>query len=296
MGSNIYTQQQLDLNGQINLLKSQGLVFGDEAKARHLLSNISLFRLKNYMQPLRLKGSKDFKSGATFEQAYSLYKFDAELRKLLCPELEKIEISIRTQLSLIMSDMAGEYWFADASNFRNAVKHQSTLDTLQKELSRSDEVEIVKFYSRYSNAYPPSWMTMEVSSFGTLSMLYKWLNGGHGRRQLAAYYGISDTVMESWLHSLVYVRNVCAHHGRLWNRSLRIKPLLPKRTHMPFINTNAPTDRIFFVLCIVRYFLNTVNPHTTINARLKGLLSRYPNVNPHSMGFPQGWEKEPLWK
>ncbi|MDE6380839.1 MAG: Abi family protein, partial [Muribaculaceae bacterium] len=24
--------------------------------------------------------------------------------------------------------------------------------------------------------------------------------------------------MESWLHAIVYVRNICAHHSRLWNR------------------------------------------------------------------------------
>ena len=139
MALQYYNQPQIAVEEQIHLLKSEGLLFENESRAIHLLQNISLFRLKSYLKPLRHNNSRLFKTGATFEQAYMLYKFDSELRKMICSELEKIEISIRTQLSFTMADAAGVFWFADASNFRDANRHASLLRCLQEELHRSDD-------------------------------------------------------------------------------------------------------------------------------------------------------------
>ena len=296
MTSRIYNQPQISVTEQIALLKSEGLAFNDENRAQHLLENISFFRLKSYLMPLRVPGGRRFKTGVTFEDAYSLYKFDSELRKMVCSELEKIEISFRTQLSLIMGEEAGIYWFEDQANFRDTTRHSGLLSGLRSELHRSDDDAIVDFQRQYSNAFSPTWMTFEISSFGTLSMMYRWLNPGHGRRRLARFYGVSDTVFESWLHSLVYVRNICAHHSRLWNRRMSINATVPRRTDLPFITIPADTRRIYYVLSILLYFLQTVNPQTTFVSRFKGLLSKYPNVNVSSMGFPDNWTHESLWQ
>lgn len=246
--------------------------------------------------PFRILGSRTFKAGATFDDAYSIYKFDSELRKMICSEMEKIEISIRTQLSLIMGDEYGIYWFEDSSNFRDANRHTGLLASLESELRRSDEDTIVNFQHKYSNAFPPSWMTFEISSFGTLSMMYKWLNAGHARRKVARFYGLSDTVMESWLHSMVYVRNICAHHSRLWNRQLSINALVPRRTYLPFINIPTDTKRVYYITSILLYFLQAVNPQNTFAARFKSLLAKYPNVDASAMGFSCDWKNEALWQ
>lgn len=246
--------------------------------------------------PFRKAGSRTFKSGTNFDEAYSLYKFDSKLRKMICSEMEKIEISIRTQLSLIMGDEAGIYWFEDEANFRDANRHAGLLANLEAELRRSDDDAIVDFQRRYSNAFPPSWRTFEVSPFGTLSMMYRWLNAGHARRKVARFYGLADTVMESWLHSIVYVRNICAHHSRLWNRRLSINALVPRRTHLPFVNIPSDTKRVYYIMSILLYFLQAVNPQNTFAARFKSLLVKYPNVDVSAMGFPCNWQNEVLWQ
>ena len=84
-----YNQPHITVEEQIQLLKSEGLSFENESRAKHLLNHISMFRLKSYLKPFRQHNSRCFKSGATFEQAYTLYKFDSELRKMVCSELEK---------------------------------------------------------------------------------------------------------------------------------------------------------------------------------------------------------------
>ena len=291
-----YNQPHITVEEQIQLLKSEGLSFENESRAKHLLNHISMFRLKSYLKPFRQHNSRCFKSGATFEQAYMLYKFDSEFRKMVCSELEKIEVSIRTQLSLTMAGDAGIFWFADVANFRDANRHTSLLRNLKDELHRSDDDAIIQFRSTYANPFPPTWMTFEVSSFGTISMIYHWLKTGHARRHVAKFYGVSDSVLESWLHSIVYVRNICAHHSRLWNRRLSINAIVPRRTRLPFVTIPSDTKKVYYVLSIILYLLQTINPNNTFVTRFKSLLAKYPSVDVTAMGFPSGnWQDEPLW-
>ena len=291
-----YNQPSISVDEQISLLQSEGLFFSDEERARHLLQNISMFRLKSYLKPFRQHQSKLFKPNASFENAYIIYKFDSELRKMIGSELEKIEISIRTQLSMTMSGTAGIYWFTDATNFRDDSRHASLLGNLGEELRRSDDDAVEHFRRNYTNIFPPSWMTLEVSSFGTLSLLFKHLNGGRTKRSIANYYGVADTVLESWIHSFVYVRNICAHHSRLWNKTLRVTGGFPKKTSHAFIETRVPNDKVYYVLCIIRYMLLTINPNSSFTTRLINLLQDYPSVDTRAMGFPVNWQKEPLWQ
>lgn len=292
-----YTDKPLSFKQQIEFLKNNGLTFHNESKALHTLQQISYFRLKSYMMPLMSdKVRHTFKNGATFEQAYTLYKFDSRLRKLIAGELEKIEVSIRTQMAFILSNEIDICWFADEANFVNSTKHAGLVTSLQSELDRTDDEQILRFKRMYSNAFPPAWMTMEVTSFGTLSMLYKLLKPSLTKRKIANYYGVSDSVFESWLHSIVYVRNICAHHSRLWNKILRIQPLFPRRVNGIFISSPVRNDRLYYVLCIIQYLLQNVNPGTTFPARLKALLVEFPDIDISAMGFPADWEMEKLWK
>ena len=290
-----YDKPQISIPEQIDLLKLDGLSFKDESKAKHTLENISLFRMKSYLMPLREIGQRKFKKHACFEDAYALYKFDSELRKIICSELEKIEVSIRTQLSLIMGDYSGIYWFEKSENFRNPSRHSGLLSSLKSELCRSDDEAIIGFQRKYSNLFPPTWITFEISSFGTLSMMYRYLRPGQARRKVARFYGLSDTVMESWLHAIVYVRNICAHHSRLWNRKLSINALIPRSPQLTFITIPKDTKRVYYVLSIILYFLQTINPKNTFALRFKQLLSKYPNVDTRALGFPVDWEEEKLW-
>jgi abortive infection bacteriophage resistance protein len=104
-------------------------------------------------------------------------------------------------------------------------------------------------------------------------------------------------VFISWLHGLVYIRNVCAHHARLWNRLLGIQPLFPRRTQHSWISTKGLNNkRMYYVLSIILYFLNTINPNHTFKQKLENLFAKYPNVDRQAMGFPADWQYESLWQ
>ena len=134
-------------------------------------------------------------------------------------------------------------------SFNNTAQHAKTLQSITDEYHRSDEQFVRSFKRKYSDPLPPSWMTLEVTSFGTMSILYQYLKPGIPKRDVAAVFGVSDTVFASWLHTLVYVRNICAHHARLWNRTLGVRPLMPRHPHGTFI-AHFACDR--YIACLFR--------------------------------------------
>ena len=293
-----YPKHLISFSDQIALLKQRGLSFTDENKALHLLQNISYYRLSGYWYPLLAdKENHRFKPASTFEAAYTIYKFDSELRKLIITELEKIEVAVRTQVAYILSSQYNGYWFADSSLFNNPVRHAKILSKIDEEYQRSDEEFVTAFKAKYSNPFPPSWITMEITSFGTLSILYNNLLPGRAKRNIANYFGLPDTVFASWLHSIVYIRNICAHHCRLWNKALSIRPLMPRSPRKPFVTLPANgTRQVYFKLSMIVYLLDIINPNHSFVTRFKDLLNRYPSIDVRAMGFPANWENEDIWK
>ncbi len=236
-----------------------------------------------------------------------MYCFDRKLRSLILSELEKIEISIRAKMIYILEHGIGSYWFCNSGNFKNVVRFSKTIGKINSEVSRSDEDFIKDFKDKYSNPLPPSWMSFEVSSFGTLSMIYSNLKATSHKRSIANFYGLNERQFESWIHSLVYIRNVCAHHSRLWNKELQISPQKPRvvnpRTSRPFpypskdwIDTSCvDIKRLYMSISIIAYFLQTINPSNTFKNKLLDLFRTYPTINIGAMNFPPDWQVQPLW-
>lgn len=298
MSKTPYPKPALTYAQQLEQLKARGLFIENETKALHLLENVSYYRLSGYWYPLL--GDKQnhvFKPGSTFDTAFKLYCFDRELRQMVLGELEKIEVSIRAKMTYIMVHQHGVFWFQQAHLFSNPIAHAETLANIGREFNRSDEEFIFAYKNKYSDPLPPSWMTLEITSFGSLSMLYKNLKPGKEKRAIANYFGLADSVFETWLHSIVYLRNVCAHHTRLWNRAMSIRPQFPRTPYKTWLNNVAiNNNRSYFILSMINYLLQTVNPNHSFAKRFKELRTKYSNVDVAAMGFPKGWESEPLWQ
>ena len=293
-----YQKQLQSYSDQINNLKQHGLTFLDEIKADQWLRKVSFYRLSGYWHPLLVKPQTNiFKPGSTFEQVCQLYEFDYELKNFLLANISKAEIAVRTQLAYILSLAYGGFWIENATLFANQNQHQKTIQSINDEYNRSDELFVKTFKNKYSNPLPPSWITLEISSFGTISMIYQNLNPGLTKRTVASAFGVGDSVFSSWLHSLVYVRNICAHHARLWNRTLGVRPLMPRKPHHTFITwPSSGTQHVYFTLAIVKYWLDIIEPQNNFTLELNRLLMKYPTVNVNAMGFPAGWEREPFWQ
>lgn len=293
-----YRKPTLSYQQQLQQLKDRGLAVEDDEKALHLLQNLSYYRLSGYWYPLLSdKQNHQFKPDATFDTAFNLYCFDRELRLLVLNELEKIEVAFRAQVVYQLSRSHSPFWFIDSKLFKNVSSHARSLSKIQAEYSRSDDQFIQSFKRKYADPIAPAWITLEICSFGTLSRLYENLKPGKDKRDIAAYFYLPDTVLETWLHSMVYVRNVCAHHARLWNRDMRIRPKHPQKPRRQWLaNRGVRNNRTYFILSMIVYLLNTVNPNHSFKKRLFELLQKYPNIDIQAMGFPADWQSEPLWR
>lgn len=293
-----YIKPPLTYQQQIDQLVKRGLQIDKNEKALHLLENISYYRLSGYWYPLLAdKQAHIFKPNATLETAFSLYCFDRELRQLVLAEIEKIEVAVRAKISYVLSHKHGPFWFQNQAIFKDPLKHAETLTKISSEFNRSDEEFIHAFKQRYNNPLPPSWMMMEITSFGAMSQLYKNLKPGREKREIAHFFGLSDSVFVTWLHSIVYLRNVCAHHTRLWNRAMSIRPQMPDAPQKTWLqDTRIHNNRTYFILSMVAYLLQTINPHNRFIQKFKYLLNKYSNVDTKALGFPAKWENEPLWK
>ena len=75
-----------------------------------------------------------------------------------------------------------------------------------------------------------------------------------------------------------------------------IRPMLPNRMTGSWITLPTDALRIYFSLCIIKYFLNIISPNNDMKAKVDALLSAYPSIDITAMGFPRGWESEPLWQ
>ena len=295
-----YTKQPLTYAEQINILKQRGLVVEDEEEAISILKRVSYFRLASYWRVMEENSHiHQFRSGSKFSSALSLYNFDSELRSLVFNALQHIEIAARTKINQHFAMTYGSFWFMDSSLAANKDRHHKNMESLRTELSRCRDEFIKEHFRKYdSPEFPPSWKTLEVASFGTLSKLYNNMGDFSVMKRVARDFDMPQhEYLRSWLESLTIVRNYCAHHARLWNAHFAVRPKIALRMRQKWIsNLNFPIDRLYPQLCCVAYWLNSINPQNTFTADFKLLLSKYPAVQTSMMGFPHEWQNEPLWR
>lgn len=294
-----YSKPALTYQQQLDQLKGRGLCVEDEHKALHLLANLSYYRFSAYLHPL-LKLPKiehKFKIDASFDQAFLLYCFDRDLKRLVFHELEKIEISLRAQITYIYAHDENPFWYLNEDLFVNKLKHSKTIIKIENSFLNSKTDFAIAYRKKYLNQSSPSWMALETCDFGTLSQLYSNLAPGISKRKIANYYGLKDTVLVSWLHTFVVIRNICAHHSRLWNTRLNVKPIIPRKTTHDWIDTAIISNKkSYFVIAMIRYMLFTINPTSTFADKIIDLLKQYPSISPDALGIPENAFEQNFWK
>jgi len=300
MQKKIYNEPFLSYEDQITLLKKRGMSFKNENQSLDILKRVSYYRLSGYWYIfLDLKQGKIFKENTDFDKVFELYEFDASLRKIILAELGNIEAAVRSRIVDTMSLSYGSFWLEQNNLFSDFKEYTKTIVKIIGEIDRSKEKFITSFKGEYSNEIPPAFMVMEIISFGTLSRLYKNLRLPKDKQEISQFFGLSGRIFGSWLHSLSYVRNICAHHARLWNKKLGIstKDYKSQEINNVWLENGTNNERIYMILSIIIYLLNTINKEysRSFKQELKNLFQKHPNVNTFYMGFPKDWQTEPLW-
>lgn len=296
-------------------LRERGLTITDEEKAVSYLSRIGYYRLSGYWYSFRQQQFIDgeqiktdnFLTGASFEKAVHLYVFDKKLRLLIMDALERIEIAFRVEIAHLLGEkdtfayLKPELFhpkFAVNTNRQGVTGHQNWLSKHEKLILRSKERFIE--HNKNKHGLPlPIWIACEVWDFGTLSFLFGGMKEAD-QDAIAVKFGLTNgRVLASWLRALNYLRNVCAHHSRLWNRNVVEKPKLPNSQVAPWVTPFIENDRLrsrpFLLFCITQHLMKGINPHSTWGARLSNLmLTELPDMSAmgldlNSMGITNNW-------
>jgi abortive infection bacteriophage resistance protein len=316
MSKTTYHKPPISFADQLQQLVDRNLTVNDSAKAIEYLSQISYYRLSAYFLPYqRVKDT--FDQGTTFKQIIDTYTFDRELRLLVFDCIERIEIAIRTQFIYIMAMKYGDSHFQDNPSlflssykdmYGNTIRPYNEFQGLIANAKKRKKPEV--FIKHYMDNYhtpsnPPSWMCFELLTIGQTNRMYHGLKNKSDLKEIASEFDIHPTVFKSWLLSIVYVRNVCAHHSRLWNKDLAIEPVQLKKPIGNWISPiyNSNNSRMFYFLCVLKYLLLRVNPGNRLKDKLIALFAKYPNVPIKYMGIPSdgngnllNWENEPIWQ
>ena len=276
-----YTKPHLSYQEQIQLLKTRNLIIKDETYALQKLQHISYYRLSAYFLPFYIQKDK-FLDGITFQEIIELYHFDKKLRIITFSAIEKIEIFLRTSIAYNFSKVHTPFAYMDKNNFCCEDKDYDWLiEDIKKETKWSKETFVKHFKEKYSQEDLPIWMVVETISFGTLSKLYTMLSP-QTEKLILNGIDLPSFVFKNWLHVFSYVRNISAHHSRLWNRQFVIKAKMPrhKKEFKGMIN-----DRFYTFAMMTTYILNTINDTFDFEKELNKLFEKYPNIDKKAMGF-----------
>lgn len=279
-------QPSMSIDKQISNLKEKGLVVNDEDYTKKVLNDISYFRLiKAYSLGLKEKNG-NYNPGTSFEQIVELYEFNLRFRQITFCMIERVEVSLRCRIGNYISEEYGVMGYLDKENFDKDDYHKAFLDDIKEEIRRNSRAPFVKnFRENYEDGELPVYALVEILSLGTLSKLFKNMKN-RDKKIVSRSYGVGYTYMESWIESIAYVRNVCAHYGRLYNAKLVKTPILYKE----YTEQGIRNNRVYAVLLCMRSILKDDEGWNKYVAEIKELAEHYKGVNLTSMGFPKNWE------
>ena len=296
-------KQQADL-----LIEERGLIADREILIRHL-QEVGYYRLSGYWYIFKRCNAPDsgdahderFVKGTTFDDIWSLYTFDRQLRLLTLDAIERIEVYFRSQLAYELAKDTGPFGYLKPENLPRLddEEYHDFLERCETQYSRSSEPFVRHFKKKYgdSRELPPYWIMVNLMDFGTMLHLYKGASP-KTRNALASKLGITTRVLKSWLVALNTTRNICAHHARLWNKGIGTRPIIPNKEknpewHEPFL---VRADRTCGILTILSYILERVAPNTSWRTKLFNLLDTRSADELDRMGFAEGWKESPLWE
>jgi len=298
-----YSKPPLSLDQQVALLQARGLAIPDQQEAVHHLKNIGYYRLSGYAFPFQVKASLPahvFKPGTIFNDILNIYRFDCELRIMAMEAIEKIEVAFRTCFSNSMSGRHGAFWYLNKAIFHDDFSYYDFIGKVQEATganrmgaatAKGTDEFLKHYFSTYSDpVLPPSWMIAEVLSFSTWSSIFPFLKNRSDKKAIADSFELQWETLASWIHSMAYVRNLCAHHSRLWNREFTITPSFAN--HPQFGVTN--NTRFFAQASVLSFFMKKISPKTQWAQRIANLVKSHPCIDPQAMGFPR-WVQSSMW-
>jgi abortive infection bacteriophage resistance protein len=280
-------QPSMTIDEQIANLRSKGLIIEDEEKAASFLNDVSYFRLiKAYSLCLKNRNG-DYNKDVNFEDIMELYLFNSNFRQALFAQIEKVEVNLRCRLSNYFCNKYGVLGYEDKGNFAvtDEVFNPFYEDMIKELYRNSKSPFVINFRENYVGGKVPFYALIELFSFGTLSKFFKNMKN-EDKKAITAIYGVSYTYFQSWIENIAFVRNICAHYGRLYNAKFTKAPRLYKR----YTEKGIRNYRLFATLITLKHLLPNDKQWLDFVDTVELLIEKYPSVKLYLIDFPQNWK------
>ncbi|WP_396159516.1 Abi family protein [Flavobacterium sp.] len=294
-----YEKKPFSCEEHVEILKDRGLKIPNEERAIKYLNTVGYFRLTGYMYHLQENdGTHKFKGEVSFDDIINLYQFDKKLRGIINEYLERVEVALRAKLTNYFSVNHGFFWLANKDLFADLVLYGGIIDEITEDFVDPQESFLKSFKLKYtSESFPPSNMALETLTMGKLTRLYKALKNDTEKMQIASDFNVPSSILTSWIIYLTNVRNICAHHARLWNKRVTAdQPLIPSREKYKFkgeITSNFHIA-IYGIISLINRLLSSFNPENSFIKRIEQIIEEH-NIDTSLMGFPENWKKVATW-
>ncbi len=264
-----YNKPPLSIDEQIALLKRRGVVISSIEDAKTHLTYIGYYRLSGYFKNYSIDTDQ---YNINFEQIIDIYNFDKNIRMLFIEAIESIEVGVKSVLTVTLSNEYGSNWFENKELYSRSEDFDSFINTIKTNIINIPEkkrtASVNHFYKKYSAPQlPPCWIIIESLTMGNVSKLFQSLKRSE-RKKIAKYFQLDELFLTSWLHSLTYIRNLCAHHMRIWDIKLRIKPKITHKISYT-ANKNSDLNTLIFML---NYLLKAMNNNKEWENKMQLLL------------------------
>lgn len=212
-----------NLDEQIDILKSKGLIINDIDKAKELLFRENYFFISGYRH-LFMTSKKDnhFITGTTFEELYAMFSFDRKIRNVFFSFILIIENNMKSIISYQLSKKYGykEKEYLNPNNFtQDAMKARQVYDILNKmrrqiRINGREHTATLHYIDNYG--YVPMWILVKVLSFGIISEFYGILKS-EDQLRIAEVYKLDVETLIIYLSLVSNYRNICAHEEVLYD-------------------------------------------------------------------------------
>lgn len=272
---------------QVAIMMQRNLVVEDANFAIETLRRINYYRLRGYWISLQDKDTDKFIEGTSFNRLVGIYEFDRKLRHLLSDVLDQIEISIRTSIAYVMSNLFGSLFYLCSDFFVNGTEHSGLLNTTNQNINdaRNTKEPFVLHHDDVNGGLLPIWAAVELMTFTTISRFFKNLKSEYQRIIGLSCFGVPPIYLSSWLHNLSNVRNIVAHHGRIYNKNIPHQPMM-----FPDDKNSMDVRRIFATIFVASVIIPDEERMIHFHTSLKALIEQYEDiVDLRQIGFPDNW-------
>lgn len=281
----------------------------DADTAMQWLETVGYYRLSAYWLPFELPPegelvrSKTFRPKTTLKAVTDLYVFDRRLRVLVLEAIERVEVHVRSRWTYHMSHAHGTHAHLEYRQFSSGLNHAEQLVRLARSVDKSEETFIKHFKKKYTEPHsPPLWQATELMTLGELSKWFQATKDNSVKSRVGYDLGLPTIeIVESVLQVLSYVRNICAHHGRLWNRETvkRLPKIKRFAEDLVFTkdskNKDVCDNRLYNVLAVLLHLIDRQATDSSFRERLRALIEERSEDERRSMGFPGDWQTRPIW-